>query len=158
MDASTPSPFETLETCFRLLTIAPTPLALDGRQLGHGLPARLIPLGELRVLLQHPATSRDLQHAALEELIHLATQHRGEWIVGFAGVLLPGLRRIAASVASVDRQAAIHVEGDLLELIRNAIGQHVTETADLALDVLQFTDSSHLPFPVMMGQGDPLGA
>jgi hypothetical protein len=91
-------------------------------------------------------------------LIHLAAQHRGQWMVALAGVLLPGLRRIAASVAPVDRRAAGHVEANLLELIRNAIGQHVSEAADLALGVLQFTHFSHPPFPRTMGLGDPLGA
>jgi hypothetical protein len=44
------SPFDTLEAGFRLLTSEPAALALDGRQVGHGAPARRIPLGELRNL------------------------------------------------------------------------------------------------------------
>jgi hypothetical protein len=44
-------------------------VALDGRSLGHGLPGRLIPLGELRVLLQHPATTRELQRAVFQDLV-----------------------------------------------------------------------------------------
>jgi hypothetical protein len=57
MRPTPPSPFDTLENCFRLLTTGPAPLAIDGRRLGHGLPTRQIPLGELRVLLHHPATT-----------------------------------------------------------------------------------------------------
>ncbi len=68
MDVIPGSSFDTLETCFRLLTSGPAPLTLDGRHVGHGLPARPIPLGELRVLLQHPAATSDLQRAALGEL------------------------------------------------------------------------------------------
>src|SRR6266487_2298133 len=64
MDVIPGSSFDTLETCFRLLTSGPAPLTLDGRHVGHGLPARSIPLGELRVLLQHPAATSDLQRAA----------------------------------------------------------------------------------------------
>ena len=60
------SPFDTLEACFRLLTSEPAALALNGRQVGHGAPARRIPLGELRNLLQHPAATDDLQRAALQ--------------------------------------------------------------------------------------------
>lgn len=60
MDAIPRSPFDTLETCFRLLSTGPACLALDGRRLGHGLPARRIPRGELRVLLQHPAATSEL--------------------------------------------------------------------------------------------------
>src|SRR5262245_33006843 len=41
------------ERAFTYLTIPPAPLALDGRVVGHGLPARHIPLDELRDLLVH---------------------------------------------------------------------------------------------------------
>lgn len=104
MRAVQPSPFDTLEACFRLLTTGPAPLALDGRQLGNGAPARRIPLGELRTLLQHPAATDDLQRAVLVELVRLATQHRGRWTIGLAGVLLPGLRGIANSASPIDAQ------------------------------------------------------
>ena len=66
------SPLDALETCFGLLTRGPTPLAIDGRRLGHGLPAGEIPLGELSVLLQHPAATLDLQHVVLAELVDRA--------------------------------------------------------------------------------------
>src|SRR6266545_1095872 len=69
MNAIPRSPFDTLETCFRLLSTGPACLALDGRRLGHGLPARRIPLGELRVLLQHPAATSELRRADLQELV-----------------------------------------------------------------------------------------
>jgi hypothetical protein len=91
------SPFDTLEACFRLLTTGPEPLALDGRNVGYDVSARRIPLGELRILLQHPAVTDDLQRAVLHELVRLATQHHGSWTIGLAGVLLPGLRNIAGS-------------------------------------------------------------
>jgi len=157
MNAIPRSPFDTLETCFRLLSTGPACLALDGRRLGHGLPARRIPLGELRVLLQHPAATSELRRAALQELVHLATQQRGGWTVGVAGVLLPGLRRIVASVACFNRRAAGHVEADLLELVRDAIGQQAPGAAHLALDLLQFSYPSHPSFSRPMGRGDPLG-
>jgi hypothetical protein len=153
MDAIPGLPFDTLETCFRVLTSGPAPLALDGCHLGHGLPARPIPLGELRVLLQHPAATNDLQRAVLEELVDLATQQRGKWMVALAGVLLPGLRQIAASVASVDHQAASHVEADLLELVRDAIGQQASGTVQLVLDVLEFTPPSRPSVPKAMERG-----
>ena len=158
MDVIPGSSFDTLETCFRLLTSGPAPLTLDGRHVGHGLPARPIPLGELRVLLQHPAATSDLQRAALGELIHLATQQRDGWMVGLAGVLLPGLCQIAASVASVDHRAAKHVEADLLELVRDAIRQGPTRAEQLALGVLQLSHLSHPSSPSPLGRKDPLGA
>jgi hypothetical protein len=157
MDAIPRSPFETLEICFRLLSTGPEGLALDGRRLGHGLPARRISLVELRVLLQHPAATGDLQRAVVEELIHKARQQDEEWMVGVAGVLLPGLRRIAATIAVVDGQASHHVEADLLELVHDAIGQRAPEAGQLALGVLEAILSGHPSFTSPMERGDPLG-
>jgi hypothetical protein len=133
-------------------------MALDGRHLGHGLPARPIPLGELRVLVQHPAATSDLQRAVVEELVHLAADHGGRWLVALAGMLLPGLRRIAASVATVDQEAADHVEADLLQVLRDAICQHPSQARQFALDLVQATPPSRPSRPQAMGRGDPLGA
>ena len=93
------SPLDVLETTFRLLTAGPDPLALDGARLGHGLPPRLIALDELRSILLHPSTSFAARDAALGELVRRAQTHAGPWTVGLAGVLLPGLRRVAGNLA-----------------------------------------------------------
>jgi hypothetical protein len=85
MCAVRPSPFDALQTTFRLLTSGP-PLTVDGRCLGHGLPARPSSLRELGALLVHPSATTALQRVVLEELIHRATQDRGGWIIGLAGV------------------------------------------------------------------------
>jgi hypothetical protein len=158
MDAIPRSPFDTLEICFRLLTTGPACLALNGRRLGHGLPARRIPLGALRVLLQHPAATSDLQCAALEELIHLASQQHDRWMVGVVGVLLPALRRITASIPSIDQRVASHVEADLLEVVRDVIGQQAPGAAQLALDILRFTCGGQPMSPRPIGCSDPVGA
>jgi hypothetical protein len=99
MPAPVPSPLDTLETAFRLLTSGPAPLALDGAQLGHDLPARPIPLDELRSILLHPATGFAARDAALADLVGPPPRRRGAWTVGLAGVLLPGLRRAAGQLA-----------------------------------------------------------
>ncbi len=65
MCATETSCFATLQTSFHLLSTGPGLLAVDGRQLAHGLPARLIPLNELAVLLLHPSTVLEQFRAAL---------------------------------------------------------------------------------------------
>jgi hypothetical protein len=136
MRATQPSPFDTLETCFRLLTTGPEPLALDGRKLGHSAPARRVPLGELRILLQHPAAQEDLQRVVLQELARLATQHRGSWTIGLAGVLLPGLREIASAALPIDARVASQVEADVLERFRHTIQRPALEVVEFAISVL----------------------
>jgi hypothetical protein len=51
------------DAAFRLLTTGPAPLAVHASRLAAGLPGRLVPLDELRVLLLHPATSAYARNA-----------------------------------------------------------------------------------------------
>ena len=94
MCCSSPSPLDTLETTFRLLAGGPQPLALDGPSVG--LWARPIALLDLQAMVFHPATSVPVQRAVLVELVRWARRHRGAWVAGLAGVLLPGLSQAAA--------------------------------------------------------------
>ena len=88
------SPFDTLEATFRLLAAGPQPLALHGRAIG--LAVESIRLWDLRAILFHPATGVAVQRAALVTLVGRARRRRGAWVVGLAGVLLPGLRQQVA--------------------------------------------------------------
>jgi hypothetical protein len=87
------SPLETVETTFRLLATGPQPLALNGHSIG--LRRDAIGLWDLRGLLFHPATDVGVQRAALVQLVGRARRHRGAWMIGLVGVLLPGLREHA---------------------------------------------------------------
>jgi hypothetical protein len=94
MCCSSPSPLATLEMTFRLLAGGPQPLALDGPAVS--LWAGPIALLDLRAMLFRPATSARVQRAVLVELVRRARRHRGTWLVGLVGVLLPGLPQAAA--------------------------------------------------------------
>jgi hypothetical protein len=91
------SPLETVETTFRLLATGPEPLALNGYTIG--LRRDSIGLWDLRGLLFHPATDVGVQRAALVELVGRARRHRGAWMIGLVGLLLPGLREHGACPA-----------------------------------------------------------
>jgi hypothetical protein len=95
-----PDPLDVLDTSFRLLVSGPAPLAIDGAALGHGLPARLIPLDQLRALLLDHGTPYAARDTAVRELLRRARHLGGAWTVGLAGVLAPGLRRVAAALAN----------------------------------------------------------
>src|SRR5438128_1183994 len=79
-----PGALDVLDTSFRLLVTGPSPLAIDGAVLGHGLPARLIPLGELRRLLLARTTTYGARDAAVSELLRRARGGGGAWAVGLA--------------------------------------------------------------------------
>src|SRR5829696_10429615 len=76
-----PRPLAVLDRSFRLLVCEPAPLTLDGRAVGHGLPARPIPLDALRRLLLHPSVGFDARDAALTWLVQQAQAEGGAWLV-----------------------------------------------------------------------------
>jgi hypothetical protein len=117
----TDSPFDTLERTFTILCAGPSPLALDGCSY-HGLPNRLLPLDELKSLLLHPSVSFDLRDAVVGELVDRA-QHEGKWMIGLAGVLLPGLRRAAWPLSHACLERAADVESEMLASFVAAVGR-----------------------------------
>ena len=90
-----PSPLDLVDTTVQLLVCEPHPLAADGARIGHGLPARPIPLDELRVMLLHPSMSYDARDAVWRELVNQARSGDPAWRVGAAWVALPALRLLA---------------------------------------------------------------
>jgi hypothetical protein len=110
------SPFAALEAAFRLLSEEPRPVAIDGRQLGHGAPARQIPVGELRTITLHPAASRDLQSRVLDAVITCLQQDQATWTVVLGGILLPSMRQVAERTASCTsgQMSRLGIEAELL--------------------------------------------
>lgn len=86
------SPFESLESSFRLLCDGPFPLTLEGRGLGRPFPPRPVPLGEVRARLLHPSTPFEARDRVMALLVRRSRRYGGKWTVALAGVLLPGLR------------------------------------------------------------------
>ena len=153
MDAAY-SPFETWETCCRLLSTGLGFLAIDGARLRRGQPDRRIGLVELQILLQEPVAS-DLQWAVVNELVRLAVDEDGQWIVALAGCLLPGLRPIAAAEALRHRRPVAEVEVLLLEFLRDAVAQQGVVAMHSAEEVLRIGMASHRSFGsrVVTGSG-----
>ncbi len=114
------SPFDTLETAFRLLTSGPSPLSVDGRAVC-GLPQRPIPLNELGGRLLHPSISYHTRDVALAVLLRRARHDGSAWTVGLAGVLLPGLRRAAAPLAKAMPGKAADLEAEMLAALVETI-------------------------------------
>jgi hypothetical protein len=93
------SPLDTVEAAFAGLTTGPSPLSVDGRRIGGGLPQRLIPLDDLKRLLLRRSTRHATKDAAWAELVRRSRCRGPAWVVGAAGVALPGLRRAAGQLA-----------------------------------------------------------
>jgi hypothetical protein len=116
-----PRPLAVLDRSFRLLVCAPAPLSLDGHAVGHGLPARPIPLDALRSLLLHPSVDFDARDAALSWLVGRAQAEGGAWLVGLAGVLLPGIGRRVYPLCRAFPRLAHDVEAEALVGLLQAV-------------------------------------
>lgn len=114
------SPFAMLEQAFALLSTGPSPLAINGTDIS-GLPNRPVPLGELRSRLLHPSARYTTRDAALTALVALARAEGGAWTVGLAGVLLPGLRRAVAPLASACPGKVADLEAEMLAGLLTAL-------------------------------------
>jgi hypothetical protein len=114
-------PLDVLDRSFRLLVCHPAPLALDGRAVGHGLPARLIPLDVLRGLLLHPSVGFAARDGALTWLVQRAQADGGVWLVGLAGVLLPGIGRRVYPLCRAFPRLAHDLEAEALAGLIQAV-------------------------------------
>jgi hypothetical protein len=114
-------PFEVLDRSFQLLVGEPAPLALDGGTVGGGLPARPIPLDQLRSLLLHPAIGFDTRDTALTWLVGHAQTDGGAWLVGLAGVLLPGIGRRVYPLCRAFPRLAHDLEAEALAGLLQAV-------------------------------------
>lgn len=114
-------PLDTLDRSFRLLVCEPAPLSLDGRLVGHRLPAQPIPLDQLRSLLLHPSVEFDARDAALTWLVQRAQGEGGAWLVGLAGVLLPGIGRRVYPLCRAFPRLAHDLEAEALVALLQAV-------------------------------------
>lgn len=115
------SPFDALEARVRLLCEGPSPLAVDGREVGPPFPRRPIPLTELAAMLLHPGTPYSARDRVIRVLIARAAEQAGAWTEGLAGILLPGLRAGLAPMAKAWPSRADDLQGDALVALIEAI-------------------------------------
>ncbi|MEV0623530.1 hypothetical protein AB0I81_60155 [Nonomuraea sp. NPDC050404] len=117
-------PLDVAERAFNLLMRGPDPLSLDGARLGHGLPARPIPLHELRGMLLHPSCSRATRDHAWRHLIERARTQRGAWMVAAVTLAIPMLRRLLGALAGTipaERTCREDLEADVLTAFVEAL-------------------------------------
>lgn len=107
------SPFDVLEGSFDLLTTGPRPLAIDGHEV-EGLPDRMVSLAELKARLLHPSASYATRDQALSLLLRLVAEEGDRWLVGLAGVLLPGLRTATWVLFECCPDKAADIEAEVL--------------------------------------------
>jgi hypothetical protein len=118
-------PWDAARTAFEWLVTGPDPVSVDGR-LFPGLPARRVPLDELRDLLLDRDCTQALRHAAWAHLVLLSRLRGGTWTVGCVGVALPALTKIAKKLSA-------RFAGDPSDIHAAVLTGFLTEIADIDL-------------------------
>jgi DNA-directed RNA polymerase specialized sigma24 family protein len=103
------SPLADLERTFRWATRPPALLVLDGAGIASDLPRGPVPLDELRQLLLHGQLSYATKDRCLGLVASRAQSGDGLWTVGLAGLLMPGLKRVARRLRSAPGVEAAEV-------------------------------------------------
>ena len=122
-------PLDAADAAFRALVTGPRPLALNPARLAPGMPDRQVPLDELKALLLHPATSGAARNKVWAELVRRARAGGPAWVIGLAGVAMPGLRRAVAALAGA-------YGGDREDLESEALAGFLAALRGLDLDDL----------------------
>ncbi|WP_034261855.1 hypothetical protein [Actinospica robiniae] len=87
-------PLNVIRRAFATQLAAPRPLALDGALLGAGLPARVLPLHEIKSLLMSPQTPAAAKRALWGAVIARSKAGMSEWTTAALGLAYPGLATV----------------------------------------------------------------
>lgn len=102
-----------IDAAFAELVSGSEPLGIYGGEVT-GLPARWIPLDELRSMLLHPSTRYQTRDETMALLVLRARNGGEDWKVGLLGVLVPGLAAVAG-------RAARGYPGDFEDVVAEAV-------------------------------------
>lgn len=98
MPESKQSCLDVTEEHFRVLSQPPRSVSIDGRLISHSLPARPIGLSELRVLMLKRRIDDQTKTAVWSYLVRMSNAEPEPWVMAAAGMMLPGLKSIAAKL------------------------------------------------------------
>ncbi|MFD2415349.1 hypothetical protein [Amycolatopsis pigmentata] len=118
-------PLDAVRAAFEWLVTGPEPVSVDGR-LFPGLPGRRVPLNEVRDRLLHRRCPQALRDAVWRHLVLLSRTEGATWTVGCAGVALPALTTIAATLSA-------RFAGDPSDLHAAVLAGFVAELATIDL-------------------------
>ena len=125
------SPFASLDAAFRLLCEGPRPLGLDGETIG-ARPGRVVSMVELRQLLLARSCSHEVRNAAVGAVVARAQSEGGAWMVAAAGLLLPGMARVAYPLVRAYRGHIADIETEMLTGLVDGIRRADPATSGVA--------------------------
>lgn len=103
------------EEQFQSLSQRAHPVTVDGPRLSRELPARRIGLAELRVILLKRRAGDRLKNAVWSHLARMTRTAPDPWMIASAGMMLPGLKSIAARMRACYPYDPGDLDSEILE-------------------------------------------
>lgn len=109
------------EDQFRSLSQRSDPVTVDGRHVSRDLPSRRVGLEELRVIMLKRRASDQLKDAVWSHLVLMTRTDPDPWVIAAAGMMLPGLKSIAARMRGCFPYDACDLDSEILEAFLNEL-------------------------------------
>lgn len=100
---------------FRLLAQPPHSITIEGQSISHELPPGPLTLDELRVLMLKRRVGHRIKTAVWSYLVRMSHARPDPWIMIAAGMMLPGLKSIAARMNCCYPNDARDLDSEILE-------------------------------------------
>jgi hypothetical protein len=99
-----------------------TPVTIDGGRLSRDLPARHLTLEDVRIIMLKRRTSDQLKDAVWSHLVRMSHAKSDPWAIAAAGMMLPGLKKIADRMHAHYPHDACDLDSEILEAFLHELG------------------------------------
>jgi hypothetical protein len=124
-----------VEEKFLELSRNPDPVLVDGRSLGRGLPQRPIPLEELRVLVLKRQASKQVKDLVWSHLVQMTRVRADPWLLAAAGMMVPGLKRIAARLGPYYPGDSCDLDSEIVEAFLDTLAKTDADQPGLSTEL-----------------------
>jgi hypothetical protein len=98
-------------------------VTLDGRRISRDLPARHISLEDLRIIMLKRRTNDQLKTAVWSQLVRMSHAQSDPWVIAAAGMMLPGLKKIADRMRAYYPYDTCDLDSEIFEAFLHELGQ-----------------------------------
>ncbi|TCO58283.1 hypothetical protein [Actinocrispum wychmicini] len=125
------------EEQFHLLSRGSRPVTVDGRLISRELPARRVGLQELRVTMLKRRAGDRLTDAVWSHLVRMAGTEPDPWVIAAAGMMLPGLKSIAARMRGCYPYDTCDLDSEILEAFLHELRRLAPDRPGLHIQLYQ---------------------
>lgn len=111
------------EDQFLALSRCLAPVTIDGGRVSCDLPARHFRLEELRIIMLKRRTRDQLKNAVWSHLVRMSHAQPDPWMIAAAGMMLPGLKKIADRMHGYYPYDACDLDSEILLAFLHELGR-----------------------------------